>query len=161
MTERTQRQQVRDRAFADLAQFQHRVDGNLAQEVAGAQACCGERIEARAEFVYPRSLQCHAGRVLVAAESNEKIGHGFQSFQQVERRDAAAGALSQAIIRVAAQHKHGTLEPFYQAYHEHYRQPCGTGTIYETAAQVFVHYTAAMLHGIYLPACCEGAQTWG
>ena len=33
----------------------------------------------------------------------------------MECRNAAAGALSQAIVRIAAQHEHRTAEPFHQA----------------------------------------------
>ena len=48
-----------------------------------------------AELVHARRLHRHPGGMLVAAEFHEQLGHGFQRFQQMKRRDAAAGALRQ------------------------------------------------------------------
>ena len=51
----------------------------------------------------------------MAAEAHEQVGHRFQRVQQMKRRDAAAGALRQAVLRIAAQHEHRPVQPLHQA----------------------------------------------
>ena len=102
--------------LVDLAQLQHGVDLQRGAENLPARRRAAAKALKRWRNSSTRDgFQRDAGGVLVAAESHEQVGHGFQRFQQMERRDAAARALRQAIVRIAAEHEHRPVQALHQA----------------------------------------------
>ena len=67
-------------------------------------------MKALAKFGDVAGFERHAGRMRVTSEFQEQLGHGFQRFQQVEARNAAARPLRQTVV-TAAQHECGPVEP--------------------------------------------------
>src|SRR5579875_1684096 len=113
VAERREREQAGGAPLIDLGEFHHGIDRQFWLEVFRQQARRGVLVEALPELLYARWFQGHSGRVRMPAEAHEKIWHGFESFQQVEGRDAAPGALRQTVVRIPAQDENGTVQPLH------------------------------------------------
>ena len=72
-------------------------------------------IEAAPKLFDPVAVHRDTGGMLVTAEAEEQVGHGFQGFEEMKRRNAAAGTLCEAVIGIASQDKNGALQLFYKA----------------------------------------------
>src|SRR5260370_32959307 len=74
----------------DVTQVDGGVDFQLSSEIVRREPLGRIRLKAPPEFVQILRSHCEASSVPVTAKLHEQLGHGFERFQQVELRDAAA-----------------------------------------------------------------------
>ena len=85
----------------------------FALEVGRGQALAGVGAQALAKVSTEFRGHAQSGSLAMASELGEQLGHRLQSLQQMERRDAAPGALRHAVLD--AQHEHRTVKPLHHA----------------------------------------------
>src|SRR5437899_379530 len=74
----------------DVTQVNDGVDLQLPSEIVRCEPLGRIRLKAPAEFVQILRSHGEASSVPVTSKFHEQLGHGFERFQQVELRDAAA-----------------------------------------------------------------------
>jgi hypothetical protein len=107
-TERCKVQNIRRGLVVDLGEIDFRVDFDRCFEVGGRKDSCCMCAETLAKHGNVLRIHRQTGGLAVAAEFGEQFGHCFQSFQQMERANAAAGALRDAVFD--AENEGGPME---------------------------------------------------
>jgi hypothetical protein len=109
------RQRLRGGLVGDLAQLDGGIHIQAGDEVVGGEQAGGVGIEPLPKFINAVGRHGYPGCVKVSTEFSEQLGHLLERFEQMESRNATAGALRQAVLGSVSENECRPMEPLYQS----------------------------------------------